>query len=845
MDTTNTTITSGQKRTSDIACWGNNVSVKFNVNVPKSGTYNVYVDASTKVDGNSWKATIGGKTLTGALTVQSGYTPYSRVKYGSVELTAGTQALTMTSVRTSDSVILRRIVFVQEGTKDYKISTEAIDCTTLSGVNKAASSGAGWAALFNQGYISFTVTPEYTGVYDLSWDYAANGLKGITYVNDEQIDERIFTGGNISDINGGVLQSIGEVTLLAGKPYMIRLADDGSGTFGVEKLVLTYQRKATMEDGMFLDAYVGDSVSGYTATKYSDGKDTNPGFGFAGGLYTEFDMTITEEGLYDVALQLGCSDATSVSVYVDNALLETKDNLNYGNYDGRNKESFGKIILRAGTHRVKVLCNSGGMQLFKLRMTSVRAMNDTDPYNRTIPAISYDSKNFTGDSKEQGTAIVLANLNSYAQYDVELPAGNYVFSIRYSRASTAKMGLVVNGEAVGNYSLLGVSDYTKQAVAVLSLKEGVNSIRVVGSGSYYYYTHIYLEKITEPVSELYHGDYISQELSLGENFTSDEITDDLIFRTYLPANMKDQFVRMIGSIYDGEKLVDTVWSEPVKATANSVVITRMSGLELDETKTYSWKVNDYICYSTEDVDETEGINLSGKAYDKTAFGVKLIFEDTNASFGYASGISVSLKENGSLGVVVGGNEVEIAPTKFETFKNQVFELQITTDVADNNANIGIWIDKKLANGTYYVMEADTLDSKIAFSDKGLKTYTLWKIARPDIYSVDYIQLKGTLPYIVEYDSMTFTGDNTVYTAGNEITKTGDYTVNVCGVEYDAILWKGNDLHADGVCDTRDLIAMKKMELKESIPEIRAGLMAASYLESAYELVTFRQTLAAE
>lgn len=825
-----------------VAFW-NTQTVTFKPTIPKKGTYKIYVDGGAVNTGNTYSVTINGKTLSCDMKQTGAISKFARNELlGAVDLDEGIYTLQVKLNRKSGNVSLRRVIFVQEATKDYKISTEAVDCTTLSGANKAVSSGAGWCALFNQGYISFTVTPEYTGVYDLSWEYAASGLKGTTYVNDEQIDERTFTGGDTSAQYGGVLQSVGEVALEAGKSYMIRLADDGSGTFGIEKMVLTYQCEATLEDGIFLDAYVGDSVSGYTATKYSDGKDTNAGFGFAATLLAEFDMEITQAGLYDVALQLGADSATSVSVFIDGTLLATKENLNYGDYDSRNMESFGEKILREGTYRVKVLCNSGGMQLFKVRMTSMRALTDTDPYSLTIPAISHDSYYYTGSSKQDGaSAIVLANTDSYTQYDVELPAGNYVFSIRYSRAATAKMGLVVNGEAIGNYTLPAASSYTKKAVAVLSLEEGVNSIRLVGSSSYYYYTYIYLEKITSPVSELYNGDYISQEVSVAEEFTREGMTGDFIFRTYLPADMKDQFVQVVGSLYDGDTLVDTVWAEPVMATANSVVIARMKDVELDADKTYTWKVNDYICYSTEDADETGDINLTGNAHNKTAFGVKLVLEDTTANFSYASGVSVALKDNGSLGVTIGGQEVEIAPTEFETFKDQVFELQITTDVTDDIANIGIWIDKKLANQTYHTIAVDTLDGSISCSNDGLLCYTLWKIAKPDVYSADYIELQGVNPYVVEYDSMVYTGDSTVYATGDQTTTIGDYTVNVCGVEYAAILWKGYDLHADGTVDAKDLVSMKKVEGKQT-PDSNAGYMAASQLDSAYELEAIRQNL---
>ncbi len=830
----------GVHSTYAMSCWANGTAATYSVNVPKDGTYDIYVDGTSKAEGDSWNALIGGKTLTATFPAKSAYTPYTRVKYGSVTLSKGTQTLKMTSVRaSSDSVILRRIVLVQEGSMDYVIEQKAYEGGQQAGYSGNASP-EGWGIAFWNGYVTFAVTPEHTGVYNLSWVFASSGCEASTYLNGELIDTRTYTGGSTSGTSYvGATQSVGNYIMNAGETYYIKIADYGGLTsINIERLVLTYLRKATLEDGITIDAYVGDHV-GTTATKYSDGKDTNPGYGFADGLYMEFDVEIEQAGLYDVALQLGCDSASSVSVYANGTLVATKEEINCGDYNARNMEDFGEVVLQEGTHRFKVICNSGGIQLYKLKLKSVRGLTDEDPYAIKISATSYSSNNLTGDSKIEGSAAVLANASSYMQYDVELPAGNYVFSITYSRATTAQMGLVVNGEAVGNYALPAVNSYTKKAVAVVSLEEGINSIRVQGSGAYYYFTYIHLEKITSPVSELYNGDYISQEVSVAEEFTGD-VEGDLIFRTYLPAGMKGQFVQVIGSIYDGDTLVDTVWAEPVMATANSVVIARLTDAELDAAKTYTWKVKDYICYSTEDADETGDVNLSGNAHDKTAFGVKLILEDTNATFSYASGIFVALKDNGSLGVTIGDQEVEIAPTEFETFKDQVFELQITTDVTEDTANMGIWIDKKLANQTYYTIATDTLDGSISCSNDGLLCYTLWKIAKPDVYSADYIQLQGETPYVVEYDSMVYT-DGTTYAIGEQTTAIGDYTVSVCGVEYEAILWKGYDLHSDGELDAKDLVSMKKVEDKQ-VPDSKAGYMAASQLNSAYELEVMRQNL---
>ena len=728
--------------------WGSG-DATFQVNVPLAGEYDVYVDAGNAVDGNKWSVTIGGQTVTsGEYLSLGGYNIYSREKLGSVTLSEGVQQLKAALNWTRGSATLRRIVLIQKGVKSHQITKYAIDCTSLYAVNSAdkrASSMIGQHAMFYKGRIAFTVTPELTGVYNLSWWFVSSGNTCITYVNGEQVDSRAYTGtptypGNM-DQHGGVEESICDIPLVAGQTYEIVFED-----------------------------MVGKNAAG---------------------------------------------EGAAVSIE-------------------------------------------------KLVLTHVRDLNaDEYPDEIYVDANDYDRANKERDFSESSNGLVLGTVGNYGEYDVEVPAGNYVLSINYGRSSgDGELQLVVNGETAGtmNLPLAGgyLKDYVEKEIGVISLNGGLNSIRIQNGGAWFTYGSIKLEKIHNPVSELYQGNYIVMGAGLANEF-SGHTDGDFIFRTYLPANMKEQYVQVVGGIYDGDTLVKSVWSEPVIATENSVVTARLSNVELDESKKYTWKVSDYVRYTSKDAGITDGsetisgkllntvgAEISGTSYDKTTYGMKLIFENANATMDYASGLQLSLIDSGSLQVTVGSQEMEIAPAQFgfSTFKGQVFELQITTDVIGGEASIGIWINGTLANSEYYsIANPEALSSAVSFA-QGIIRYYLWNLAKPD-ESIDYIQLLGDEPYLVEFDSLIHIDTNTTYISGDKVATVGNYKAITCSVENPVVIWKMYDLHADGTCDVRDLVAMKKVESDAQIlPETNAGWMAASQLDSAYELETMRQNLIA-
>ncbi len=259
-------------------------------------------------------------------------------------------------------------------------------------------------------------------------------------------------------------------------------------------------------------------------------------------------------------------------------------------------------------------------------------------------------------------------------------------------------------------------------------------------------------------------------------------------------------------------------------------------------------------------------NIYGTDYDKVMFGAMVKFNTVGGRLHYAaaddsdfSGVQLRLKDDGTLILEkysesgkLSYNSMIIYPSQFgfDTFKNTVFKLQITTDIIDldgtaDDVRLGIWINGQLANNTYtyIVNQASVLGCGINFCEASdTEFYSLWDIAAPVGENEYYYMVSDENPYLVVSDNLTDGKDRT-FLNGEAVTVSGDFTANYFATNtYDTvILWKPFDVHADGIYNILDLVAIKKA-ISGIQTETLAGQMAASKLQSALDLVSFRKYL---
>lgn len=890
---TNSTITSGHANdistAGRLAFWGNS-SVTFNVNLLKSGTYDVYVDSGTSGDTTSWKAAIDGKTASSAIQNTGSYGTYCRTKLGSLELSKGSFTLTMT-LTNSGTTSLRRVLFVQEDSIPYEIQQYAGTAASFGTGTNYGTSGDGWQAHLvgnSAGYISFAVTPEHTGLYQISWYYATGGSEttATTTVGGKIIDTSAYANSaSLGSASVGVEKRIAHaVPLMAGKTYEIMIENTGAGTLGIERVVVNYVRgRVTLEDGIQFDAYVSNQTGGNVTVISGTGGTVNERGSMWGGKYITFEMDIEEAGLYNVYLQhRGGSDKHAFCVTVDGVVINDKaTQIKTGL---KILDKWGEIVLQAGKHQFRVdYTGSDGVEFHKLQLESVRGLTEADPYEVTIHAQKEYSKlsdNKTDFTTNNSLGLVLGGSGNWAEYTVDVAAGNYALSIQYGQGHDSALALSVNDEGIGNFTLpaggsyLGATaglPYVTKELGVLSLEEGSNTIRIarVANTKYFTFGSIKLTKIQKPISELYNGSYIVTDTALEPTFRV-PLDGEMTARTYIPAYLEGHFVQVVVGVFNSNgMLVGQGFSRPGNVESNSVLVTNVKlgkGAGGKAVGDYTWEIGVLVQYTPllagieDGIGAAEGTIIQDTVTNDRVLAANVEFKEEGATMTYRG---MTLRLEGDNLVVKGlhvyseeqmggeawdpDEEIVLMPgyVGLESFKNQPFELQITSHGTGEGFRVGIWVNQQLANISLFSADLNDWDETIAFTD-GIVRYSAMRITEPTVIGRTYIELVGGQPYIVTADEFTsasgqvFDTGATIYAAGEYIAKSGVLTDEI-------VLWRRYDLNANGQYDSRDIVAAKKVindpENPEALPTTLAGQMAASYLTSAYEMFNIRQAVA--
>jgi len=191
--------------------------------------------------------------------------------------------------------------------------------------------------------------------------------------------------------------------------------------------------------------------------------------------------------------------------------------------------------------------------------------------------------------------MVLAEGNSFAEYIVDVPGGNYALEICYGAESwDAQMSITFNGGMLGVYALpengafIHKSTYDRTAFftpEILSLEEGKNTIKLRCENSKYFsFTEFKLTRVTEPIAQLYNSEYIVP----GEQI--DSIVNGVnTLRVYLPTYMENEAVEMIVCIYENGRLYMTESAETTDASVNDVLVATFENVSVNSGKTYTMK----------------------------------------------------------------------------------------------------------------------------------------------------------------------------------------------------------------------------------------------------------------
>lgn len=585
--------------------------IDFNVNSPVNGEYVLSAEAAGGTAANTFTVSVNG-TEKSVINVPAGAA--STIAYHTAEqtisLTKGTNTIRLTTGNTS-SPYLRSITLISYDTTDrwvvYPVDGEKVTAWQNGGSGDNDLTN-GLIMMATTGYATYKVTPAKTGSYNLSWDVWNHGCYAQSFMKYDGV-EKALTKKTLYGDTRAYTDTI-EVMLMKGYEYeftfkAVEKAEDGAGYFDFYNMKLEYTGEPKNGgEGVYYDIFAGDKTAfNSTGTDYGDGKGKNDGLGMYGSIYADFTANVDYEGWYDINMVLGAStDTSSVQLLIDEQEVATKNAVNSTTWTTRADNNFGKIYLTAGKHSIRVLGKGGEFMFFKVRLAFDRVDDGASAISFAYAATDFNSKggsNVVIDYTNNG--VVLGEGNSYTEYVVDVPEGNYIFAIAYGTdlEGGGRTSLTINGAALGTYSLakngtwigrntFDANNYTN--IEVVNLNEGINKIKLrcetfANSGSYGYFSFsgFKLIRITEPVVQMFKGEYASTDRLY--NLTDGTLT----VRMFLPNSLKSKPITMVAAIYKDDALYKSAVVSKEDVSAGDTIYTKFENVQLESGSNYTYK----------------------------------------------------------------------------------------------------------------------------------------------------------------------------------------------------------------------------------------------------------------
>lgn len=589
--------------------------IEFTVEVPVNGEYVLSAEASGSDQDSTFAVAVNGTNETvinlpkGDLTTIASLTAEK-----TVSLAKGENTITLTAATDKGAPYLRSITLISYDTTDrwgiYPIDGDNVT-SWASGNAGDTPNGGSLIMMPTVGHATYKITPAKTGRYNLSWEIYKHNCYGQSFVKYDGVEKALTEKTHYSDGERAYTEPI-EVTLMEGYEYEFTFKaveafdeniNDPYFTLYNMKLEYTGEPKNGGE-GVYYDIFAGDKTAfNSTGTDYGDGKGKNDGLGMYGSIYADFTANVDYEGWYDINMVLGAStDTSSVQLLIDEQEVATKNAVNSTTWTTRADNNFGKIYLTAGKHSIRVLGKGGEFMFFKVRLAFDRVDDGASAISFAYAATDFNSKggsNVVIDYTNNG--VVLGEGNSYTEYVVDVPEGNYIFAIAYGTdlEGGGRTSLTINGAALGTYSLakngtwigrntFDANNYTN--IEVVNLNEGINKIKLrcetfANSGSYGYFSFsgFKLIRITEPVVQMFKGEYASTDRLY--NLTDGTLT----VRMFLPNSLKSKPITMVAAIYKDDALYKAAVVSKDAVSAGDTIYTKFENVQLESGSNYTYK----------------------------------------------------------------------------------------------------------------------------------------------------------------------------------------------------------------------------------------------------------------
>lgn len=605
-------------------------AIEFEFNAPVNGEYIISVDAAGGKADNSFSVFVDSEEKT-TIKLPAGVasTIGTCTAENTIRLEKGTKKIKLLCGKTS-APYFRSISIVSYDLSDlwsvYPTSSEKV--TSFSGGHSGDTNVADGLIMMagGNGYITYRIIPARTGKYDISWQLYSTGFYAQTLINGEAIN-----GATYFKQANGFTDTLNAV-LMAGRTYDITLKAVTSGHAYVYAMKIDFIGEPDNGgEGIYYDIYAGDSIGdnydaqSATGIKYGNGYTEN-GWGCYGGLYSDFKVNIDFAGWYDINLVLGSANSAIVNLSIDGmSFCEKTSNFVEGeNWAVRRDNDFGQVFFMPGEHTFRITGVNGTFMIYKTRLSFNRADDGKAPLSFSYSSTSYTDKGGanvqTYNSPYPG--VVLGEGNSYAEYTVYVPEGNYAFELCYgAKAWDGQMSIKVNGEMLGTYPLPMTGTSLHQPAydvnryytpEILSLKEGRNTIRLQceqfapyqdeNGYAYFSYSTFKLTRLMEPDVSMYEG-----KGTIPYTKASEIKDGTMTVKAFLPRSFKNESVIMYAAIYEGNRLYKVAYDKTQKASGTDVLEAEFTDILKDGKSNYTcrfffWNESGNIIPICEEID---------------------------------------------------------------------------------------------------------------------------------------------------------------------------------------------------------------------------------------------------
>jgi len=537
-----------------------------------------------------------------------GTTTYSYdVPYADVALTKGNYTVTWSRGDTGSTVTFMGIKAGKfaplsvDALDEYVIEKTAADYSDTSETLEEGTVPENFT-LATDGYVSWQVTPDYPGIYKLSYNYTGENATTTVSALDNYNVSLGITGLATLPTNVEV-SATGEieVQLLANIKYNFKFTATSDVT--VSGMRLEWQEDFTdLENNSYklthsYSATSDDTILNYETSITAGGSIYTGCIMIASGKYVRKSITVPYDANYKISFNYGANAEISGTVYIerhgggDVVIPTTGATTKKSTYT-----AFESVPLKAGqTYDITVYNNgSGTWNIYNMYLeTNGKYCLDTD--GMAMVATDYSAKTSSNSEKTDNRIRMIKN--SYVSFNIQPSAGNYRVYMNYAIVDggattfTKYIPTYVRMTVNGSYTDHTLNPTSHNVVYTADL--GV--VRFTGDEStlrlslpndktcYIYLSDVKLVAIDEPEVTVY------SETTDAANITTSLKEGTMIVKALLPKDVNEKDVTMFFAIYEDNALYK-VETYNVTGKKNTVTSVTLEDIAFEEEKTYTSKV---------------------------------------------------------------------------------------------------------------------------------------------------------------------------------------------------------------------------------------------------------------